>query len=203
VSAIPIALNGEKVRALVIGAGSVGTRKVLALLDAGAQVRVVAPEVSAQISSAEAAQRDRLIVRREAYGPSALSDETLVIAATGSREVNSRVAADARARGRLVNVVDSPEDGDFHSMALHRSGELTIAVSTGGVPSAAARIRDTLAARFDARYERALAALRRLRVKLRTDDGKPWERGAAELIGEDFCESVENGSLPDKVATWR
>lgn len=200
-SALPIALHGEKVRALVIGGGSVGTRKALAFLEAGAHVRVVAPEISAQLAKAEGG--DRLVVRREQYGPDALSDETVVIAATSSREVNSRVAADARARGRLVNVVDSPEDGDFHGMALHRSGDLTIAVSTGGVPSAAARIRDALATRFDSRYERALTALRRLRQKLRAGDGDTWDRAATELIGEDFCRSVESGSLPDKVGAWR
>lgn len=200
-SALPIALHGEKVRALVIGGGSVGTRKALALLEAGAHVRVIAPEISAQLAKAEGG--DRLVVRREQYGPDALSDETVVIAATSSREVNSRVAADARARGRLVNVVDSPEDGDFHGMALHRSGDLTIAVSTGGVPSAAARIRDALATRFDSRYERALTALRRLRQKLRAGDGDTWDRAATELIGEDFCRSVESGSLPDKVGAWR
>ncbi len=200
-STLPIALHGEKVRALVVGAGDVGTRKAMALLDAGAQVRVVAPEVSAQL--AEAAAGNRLVLRRESYGPHALSDETLVFAATSSREVNSRVAADARARGRLVNVVDSPEEGDFHSMALHRSGDLTIAVSTAGVPTAAARIRDTLATQFDARYERALSALRELRRKLRSAEGDPWKRATVELMGNDFCESVESGSLPDKVAAWR
>jgi siroheme synthase-like protein len=201
VSTLPIALNGENVRALVIGGGAVGTRKVLALLDAGARVRVVAPEVSAQIANAEAG--NRLVIRREVYGPDALSDETVVIAATGSREVNSRVAADARARGRLVNVADSPEEGDFHTMAVHRSGDLTIAVSTGGVPAAAARIRDALATRFDTRYERALSGLRQLRFRLRAGEDKAWDRANTELIGQDFCQSVENGSLPDKVAAWR
>jgi siroheme synthase-like protein len=200
VSALPIALHAKNVRALVIGGGDVATRKALALLEAGAQVRVVAPEVSAQL--AKAAAGNRIVVRREPYGPDALSDETLVFAATDSREVNSRVAADARARGRLVNVVDSPEEGDFHSMALHRSGELTVAVSTGGVPTAAVRIRDSLATRFDARYERALSALRRLRVKLVAGDGDAWKRATTELIGPDFCESVESGSLPEKVAAW-
>lgn len=200
-SALPIALNGERVRALVVGGGSVGTRKALALLEAGAHVRVVAPEVSAQLANAEST--NRLMVRREAYGPEVFSDETVVIAATSSREVNSRVAADARSRGKLVNVVDSPEEGDFQSMALHRSGDLTVAVSTGGVPGAAARIRDALAGRFDARYERALSTLRRLRMQLRAGGDDAWERAATELIGSDFCESVEDGSLPDKVAAWR
>lgn len=200
-SAFPIALNGPRVRALVVGGGSVGTRKALALLEAGASVRVVAPEVSAALTRVEA--ENRLAVLRAAYGPDVLGDATLVIAATSSRDVNSLVAADARARGMLVNVADAPDEGDFHSMAVHRRGDLTIAVSTGGVPGAAARIRDTLARRFDERYESALAALHRMRSRLRAGDGNAWQRAADELIGEDFCESVEAGDIPGKVAAWR
>ena len=200
-SAYPIALNGDRVRALVVGGGSVATRKALALLEAGADVRVIAPEISAELAKVEA--ENRLSVLRAPYGPDALGDATVVIAATSSRDVNSLVAADARERGKLVNVADAPEEGDFHSMAVHRSGDLTIAVSTGGVPGAAARIRDSLAARFDGRYERALSALHTMRSRLRAADGGAWHRAAAEIIDEDFCKSVEKDSLPEKVAAWR
>ena len=200
-SAYPIALNGQRLRALVVGGGVVGTRKALALLEAGADVRVVAPEVSAELARVEA--QNRLAVLRAPYGPDVLGDATLVIAATSSRDVNSTVAADARERGKLVNVADAPEDGDFHSMAVHRSGDLTIAVSTGGVPGAAARIRDSLATRFDARYEQALSALHRMRTRLRAADTEAWNRAASDLVGKDFCDVVETGTLPEKVAAWR
>lgn len=200
-SGYPIALNGQRLRALVVGGGVVGTRKALALLDAGADVRVVAPEISPELARVEA--QNRLAILRAPYGPDALGDATVVIAATSSRDVNSTVAADARERGKLVNVADAPEEGDFHSMAVHRSGDLTIAVSTGGVPGAAARIRDSLAARFDARYEHALSALHRMRTRLRAADTDAWERAASDLVGEDFCDAVESGSLPEKVAAWR
>lgn len=200
-SAYPIALNGGRLRALVVGGGAVGTRKALALLDAGADVRVVAPEISAELAKVEA--ENRLAVLRAPYGPDALGDATVVIAATGSRDVNSTVAADARERGKLVNVADAPDEGDFHSMAVHRSGDLTIAVSTGGVPGAAARIRDSLAARFDERYEQALSALHKMRTRLRAADTGAWDRAASDLVGKDFCDVVEAGSLPEKVAAWR
>jgi len=201
VSAFPIALNGPRVRALVVGGGAVGTRKALALLEAGAQVRVIAKVITAQLESAKAG--NRLVVTLAPYTSDALADSTVVIAATSSREVNSRVAADARERGKLVNIVDSPEDGDFHNMAIHRSGDLTIAVSTGGVPGAATRIRDTFATRFDERYELALTALRGLRQRLLGARNDTWERAADNLVADDFCDSVENGTLPEKVAAWR
>lgn len=200
-SALPISLNAERVRALVVGGGAVGTRKVLALLEAGAHVRVVSPELTDEIAHAGA--ENRLEIELQPYTAESIGDATLVIAATGSRDVNSRIAADARALGKLVNVVDAPEDSDFHSMAVHRSGDLTVAVSTGGVPGAARRIRDALSVRFDTRYDRALAALRRLRAQLRAEGGDSWDRAAKELIAEDFCASVEKGSLPERVAAWR
>ena len=200
-SAFPIALNAQRVRALVVGAGAVGTRKALALLEAGANVRVVAPEVSPRLTEVEA--ENRIAVLRAPYAPDVLGDATIVIAATSSRDVNSLIAADARERGKLVNVTDAPDEGDFHTMAVHRAGDLTIAVSTGGVPTAAARIRDALARRFDQRYGLALSALHQMRSRLREADSDAWVRAAADLIDEDFCESVEKGTVPDEVSAWR
>jgi siroheme synthase-like protein len=201
VSDFPIALHGERLTAVVIGGGSVGTRKALALAEAGAQVRVVSPEVTAELGEAERTRR--LSILRESYRPEQLGDATLVIAATDSREVNAQIAADAQSRGKLVNITDFPDEGNFHTMALHRSGDVTIAVSAGGVPGAAARIRDAIAERFDARYGRAVSALRGLRSRLISGGDERWRDAAPKLLADDFCSSVEDGSFTEKVDTWR
>jgi siroheme synthase-like protein len=201
VSDFPIALDGERLSAVVIGGGSVGTRKALALVEAGAQVRVVSPEVTPELFEAERTRR--LSVVRESYRASQLGEATLVIAATDSREVNAQVAVDAHSRGKLVNITDFPDEGNFHTMALHRSGDVTIAVSAGGVPGAAARIRDAIAERFDARYGRAVSALRGLRSRLIAGGDERWSDAAPKLLAEDFCASVEDGSFTEKVDTWR
>ena len=200
-SDFPIALHGERVTALVIGGGSVGTRKALALAGAGAQVRVVSPLVTPELE--EAARLHQIILVREAYRREHLAGATLVIAATDSREVNAQIAIDANARGMLVNISDYPDEGNFHTMALHRSGEVTIAVSSGGVPGAAARIRDAIAQRFDARYDRAVSALRGLRTRLIERGEDRWRDAAPKLVGDDFCSSVEDGSFTEKVNAWR
>jgi siroheme synthase-like protein len=200
VSDFPIALHGERITAVVIGGGSVGTRKALALLEAGARVDVVSPTVTSELE--EAARHQRVTLVRESYRPSQLDSATLVVAATDSRETNAEVAADAQARGKLINITDFPDEGNFHTMALHRSGDVTIAVSAGGVPGAAARIRDAIAERFDGRYERAVSALRGLRSKLIASGGDRWRAAAPELIGDDFCTSVEDGSLSEKLDSW-
>ena len=102
------------------------------------------------------------------------------------------VTADAHAAARLVNVADAPEEGSFATMATHRSGALVFGVSAGGVPGAAARIRDAIASRFDARYARALAALSRCAERSWTRGaGTEWRARAAEVIDDDFCERVE------------
>jgi siroheme synthase-like protein len=201
VSDFPIALHAERVSAVVVGGGSVGTRKALALADAGASVQVVSPIASPALEEAERLRR--ITILREPYHAGHLDRATLVVAATDSREVNAQIAADANSRGKLVNITDYPDEGNFHTMALHRSGDVTIAVSSGGVPGAAARIRDAIAERFDGRYERAVFALRSLRSRLIADGDDRWRAAAPKLIGDDFCSSVEDGSITEKVDSWR
>ena len=200
-SDFPIALHGERITAVVIGGGAVGTRKALALVEAGAQVRVVAPLVTPELDAAERARE--LTIVRESYGVEHLGRSMLVVAATDSREANAQIAVDAHAAGKLVNITDYADEGNFHTMAIHRSGDVTIAVSAGGVPGAAARIRDAIAERFDGRYERAVSALRGLRSRLLASGDKEWRAAAPKLISDDFCSSVEDGSFAGKVESWR
>ena len=200
-SDFPIALHGKRLTAIVVGGGAVGTRKALALVEAGARVRVVSLDVTPELAEAERARR--LSIARDSYRAGQLDDATLVIAATDSREGNAQIAVDARSRGKLVNITDFPDEGNFHTMALHRSGDITIAVSAGGVPGAAARIRDAIAERFDARYGRAVSALRGLRSRLIAGGDERWRDAAPKLVADDFCSSVEDGSFTEKVDTWR
>jgi precorrin-2 dehydrogenase / sirohydrochlorin ferrochelatase len=134
---------------VVIGAGTVGTRKALSLHEAGAFVRVIAPNVSpALVETAQAS--DRLHVESREYGGAIdLSDAELVFAATDSDDVNAAIARDARKLHRLVNVVSKGTDGSFISMATHRAGRITVGVSAGGVPAAAMEIRDAIAGHFE------------------------------------------------------
>ena len=200
-SDFPIALHGERLTAVVVGGGAVGTRKAQALVEAGAQVRVVSPDVTPELEAAERARE--LTIVRETYEPEHLGRSILVVAATDSRDVNAQIAVDAHSSGKLVNITDYPDEGNFHTMAIHRSGDVTIAVSSGGVPGAAARIRDAIAERFDGRYERAVSALRGLRSRLLASGAEEWRNAAPKLVGDDFCSSVEDGSFADKVDSWR
>jgi siroheme synthase-like protein len=202
VSGFPILVEGSAIRALIVGAGSVASRKAAVLLEAGAHVRVVAPAVGDPMRAIVNAGRVELAQRRYVKGD--IADAQLVVAATDDRAVNAEVAGDARAAGRLVNVADVPTDGSFSTMATHRAGALVIGVSAGGVPGAAARVRDAIAARFDSRYSRALAELTAVRrALLDQGEGDTWRARAADLLDDGFCEAVERGSVETQVAAWR
>ena len=201
-SAYPLMLDGARLEALVVGGGAVATRKVRGLLDAGARVRVVAPEVSDDLAALEGAGQG-LTVERRAYATGDAGRAQLVIAATDRREVNALVAADALALGRLVNVADAPEEGNCTTAATHRAGELTVAVTAGGVPAAAARVRDLVATRLDARYAEALERLAVLRRRVLAERGSAaWRAVVDDVVGEDFCPAVESGVVLERVAAW-
>jgi precorrin-2 dehydrogenase/sirohydrochlorin ferrochelatase len=136
----------------VIGGGKVGTRKALALLDAGAYVKVIAPHLSDELRDAAASGNRLHLEKREYIGADDITEFEVVYAATDSDDLNASIAADAIELHKLVNVASDGSAGNFTSMAIHRAGQLTIGVSAGGVPAAAARIRDEMAERFDGRY---------------------------------------------------
>lgn len=201
-SGIPILVEASSVRVLIVGGGVVAARKARALSDAGARVRVVAPACGDEMRALAADGRVELVER--VYEPADATDAELVVAATNDRAVNATVAEHARAAHRLVNVADAPEEGSFATMATHRSGGLVIGVSAGGVPGAAARIRDAIASRFDSRYARALAELAALRRTLvDRGDGPTWRALSSGVLDAEFCQSVERDGLHDQVAPWQ
>ena len=196
-------LRAERLSALVVGGGSVAARRAGALAECGARVRVVAPEVCEELSRL-AERTGSLSVERRRYESSDVGDATLVVAATDDRAVNARVAEDARAAHRLVNVADAPDEGNCVMAAAHRAGDLVIGVVAGGVPGAAARVRDAIAARFDDRYASAVRLLGDLRRRL-LDAGSrdQWQRASSELVGADFCDAVETGEQAGRIERWR
>jgi siroheme synthase-like protein len=202
VSGLPVLVEGSALTVLVVGGGLVAVRKASAFAAAGATVRVVARHASAEMK--ELARSERITLVERDYAPEDIGDATLVIAATNDRSVNAAISADARAARRLVNVADAPDEGSFATMATHRAGSLVIGVSAGGVPGAAARVRDALAARFDQRYAGALADLVTLRRSmLASGQSARWRSLSSEVIDTRFCEAVEDGALDERVSSWR
>jgi precorrin-2 dehydrogenase / sirohydrochlorin ferrochelatase len=155
-----IDLNGRSV--LVVGGGRVGLDKVFGLLECGADVTVVAPEMLPELAALP------VQLGRRRYRSSDLAGRYLVVAATSDTALNRRVFADAEDRRLLCNVVDVPELCSFILPAVHRRDPITVAVSTGGAsPALAQRLRDDIAGLVEARHA-ALA------VRLR--EQRPWAK---------------------------
>lgn len=160
---IVLALRGR--RAVVVGGGAVAERKVRGLLDAQADVVVIAPALSPALAGL--ADRGELVWERRAFAAGDAAGALLVFAATDDPAVNAAVVADARRHGALVDDATDAERGDFRTPAVHRSGPLTVSVDSAGLaPSFTARIRDELALAFDARYARAAATLGAVRRRV-------------------------------------
>jgi uroporphyrin-III C-methyltransferase/precorrin-2 dehydrogenase/sirohydrochlorin ferrochelatase len=162
-------------RVLVVGAGTVGTRKIEALLAAGARVTVVATEFSPAVED-HAALGD-LTVLLGTFHPDQMREAELVFVATPDRALNRRVSAEARRRRIPVNVADSPEECTILLPAVIRGEEFTAAISTGGRhPGAAKALREFLeehGAEISVRLERG-----RRRKRIAARPGKVYIVGA-------------------------
>lgn len=147
----PISLNLEGQTCLVVGGGEVALRKVHGLLECGAVVRVVSPEVRPEILSLQAEGLVELQVR--AFKKEDVEGCALVFAATNDAQINKEVYEACRDRRILVNVVDDPEHCLFIVPSTLRRGHLTISVCTEGCsPLLARRIRLQLEELFGAEY---------------------------------------------------
>jgi precorrin-2 dehydrogenase/sirohydrochlorin ferrochelatase len=160
VSATPLVVDLEGQRVVCVGAGPVAAAKALPLLDAGADLVLVAPEACLELRTAG------LIWHQRAYEPGDLDEAILAIAATGSTRVNGQVARDAAARRILCVRTDGGGTAAFP--AVVRRGPLLLAVSTSGqAPALARRVRE----RLEEEYGREWGELATLLGELRTAQG--------------------------------
>lgn len=152
---------------VVVGGGAVASRKVEALLESGARVRVVSPAITLGLRKLVDDRRVEWQAREYAAGDAV--GARLAFAATDRPEVNQLVAAEARAAGVWVNIADGSDEGDFRVPATLRRGELTVAIATGGsAPGYARRLREWLETVIGPEYGEALALYARARAAILT-----------------------------------
>ncbi|WP_424682376.1 siroheme synthase CysG [Frateuria sp. YIM B11624] len=147
---------------LVVGGGAVAERKVAALLDAGAQVTVNAPQLTPMLRGW--VEQGRIAHRPEAFRESWLDRIWLVVAATSDRATNALIAELAGLRRLFVNVVDDAQLSTFHVPAVIDRALLTIAISSGGQAPMLARL---LRERLETLLDHSLGALAALAARLR------------------------------------
>lgn len=204
----PVNLILEGRRCLVVGGGRVAARKAEGLLACGAMVHLVSLQVGEEVRGlaagpngsgvgtgvegppAQLSQEARLSWVERAYRPEDLTGCCLVIAATDDQGANRAVATDAEGAGVWVNVADDPEACMFTLPAVHRSGPVMVAVSTGGrSPAMAGWLRSRLAREVGPEYG-VLAGLLseardRLRSAGRSTEGLDWQIALdSDMLGD-------------------
>jgi precorrin-2 dehydrogenase/sirohydrochlorin ferrochelatase len=139
-------------RCLVVGAGRVAEEKIEGLLQAGADVIVVAPQATPRVRKLRRQERIQWAPRR--FDSKGFEGVFLGVAATSSADLHRQIYEGAQLRGVLCNVVDDPPNCDFYYGSVVRRGALQIAISTEGKsPALAQRIRKQLEQRFGKEYE--------------------------------------------------
>ena len=197
----PVFLRLAGRRCVVIGGGTIATRKVESLLIAGACVAVISPSLTGDLAARAARGEIEHVAR--AYRPGDLAGAMLAYAATDDETVHAAVACEAEAAGVLLNVVDRPQRCTFIAPSILRRGDLTVAVSTsGGSPALARRVREDLERSLGPEYERALDVLARLRrhLQTRTMSSAERQRILTGLVGSDLLDRLR---APDADAVDR
>ncbi|MDM5078070.1 siroheme synthase CysG [Aeromonas media] len=183
---LPIFCRLDNKPVLLVGGGEVAERKARLLLDAGAQLTVVAPELDPELAALADAGTIEWLAGE--FAPAQLAGKWLVVAATDRREVNALVYQSANQARIFANVVDDPKRSSFIMPSIIDRSPLMVAISSGGkAPVLARLLREKLEALLPQHLGAvaAFAGSLRERVKARFasmgERRRFWER----LLGAD------------------
>ena len=194
---LPVCLQLRNAPVVLVGAGTVATRKARLLLRAGADLTVVAPRISAELEALLGQYGGNW--QASEYRETDLHGRQLVVAATPHQSVNQQVHADARALNLPVNVVDSPELCSFIFPSIVDRDPLLIAISSSGrSPVLARQLRRKIEAMIPGAYGRLAEFAGRFReqVKSAIPSDTPrrlfWEQALEGTIAEQVLGGREN-----------
>jgi siroheme synthase-like protein len=183
-------------RCVVVGAGRIAERKIDALLAAGADVHVVAPELDERVR----AWRDehRITVAERAFEPSDLDDAWLATAATDEPAVNHAVFEAGTARRVWVNSADDPDNCSFTLMSVIRRGDLVVTVGTGGrSPALAAWLKERITAELGPEYETLVELLSEAREAMRADGRSTEDADWKRALDSGMLDLIRAGRVAD------
>jgi uroporphyrin-III C-methyltransferase/precorrin-2 dehydrogenase/sirohydrochlorin ferrochelatase len=184
---LPINIRLRDRTVVLVGAGTVAARKAKFLLDAGARLRVIAPERSEQFAAVTS--EGEVSWEPRAYRAGDLSDAVLAIAATPDAAVNEAVHNEAMAARIPVNVVDQPSLCSFIFPAIVDRSPLTVAISSGGASPVLAR---SVRSRIEAMLPAATADIARF-ARLHRDRVRQTTQGESER--RRLWESIIDGPI--------
>ena len=192
---LPVCLQLRDAPVVLVGAGTVATRKARLLLRAGANLNVVAPEITPELQQLLAEYGGNW--QASEYRESDLHGRRLVVAATPDRQVNEQVHADATALNLPVNVVDSPDLCTFIFPSIVDRDPLIIAISSSGKsPVLARQLRRKIEAMVPAAYGRLAEFAGRFRDRVKAAIPEETPRRL-------FWEQVMEGTVAEQVMGGR
>lgn len=175
----PLIVDIENMQFLIVGGGRTAARKLGTLRMFDAEVTVIAQETDIR-------EENGVRVIQKAFEESDLAGMDFVIAATGSKETDIKIAALCKAEGIPVNATGDAEAGDFHLPATVKDGPLVVAVSTSGTsPAYARRLRQDIENMLPPQIGEILERLGSYRGEMQRRIGTQPARQAAyeEILG--------------------
>ena len=184
----PIFLNISGKRCVVIGGGQVALRKVRTLLEHGASVQVISPDLCSELN--QLAEKGEIHILNRDYRAGDLKDAFVAIVATDNTRTNIEVVEEAQRTGVLANVVDDAESSDFIVPSYMRRGDVTIAISTAGrSPALARKIRTRLEKELGEEYASLALLINEVRAEVKKQgievNGDAWQEALdLDLLGD-------------------
>jgi siroheme synthase-like protein len=202
ITGYPVNLVVQGRRCVVVGAGRIAARKIAALLEAGADVHVVAPDASPEVRGW--ADTGRLELAERTFEPADLDGAWLATTATGDPGVDHAVFTAAEDRKVWVNSADDPENCSFTLMSVVRSGDLVVTIGTGGrSPAMASWIKARFEAELGPEYATLLDILSEAREQLRASGRSSEDADWRTALDSGMLESIRAGRVDEAKETLR
>ncbi|MFO7839406.1 MAG: bifunctional precorrin-2 dehydrogenase/sirohydrochlorin ferrochelatase [Desulfosalsimonadaceae bacterium] len=189
----PVNLNIRGRKCLVVGGGGVASRKAYSLLECGARVTLVSPELNRNLE--DLPEHHDVTLLKRPYQSGDLEGHFLVIGATNDMDLNRRISADAESCGMLCNIADVPDACNFILPSVVRQGNLVLAISTSGKsPAFAKHLRKSLQDAYGPEYDRFLRLMGGIRKRLLEEKHAPEAHKPLfeQLIESDLLQLIRN-----------
>ena len=191
---VNLVLTGR--RCVVVGGGRIAARKIEALLDAGADVTVIAVEPGPEVAAW--ADAGRLTVAARAFEAVDLDRAWLATTATGDPAVDRAVFTAGEERGIWVNSADDPENCSFTLMSVVRQGDLVVTVGTGGrSPALATWLRRRFTAELGPEYATLLEILSEAREEVRAGGRSSEEPDWQQALDSGMLDLIRAGRIEE------
>ena len=188
----PVFLDLKGRLCVVIGGGEVAERKVQTLLESGAVVTIISPQVTPRIRTL--ADGGELQLQPREYADGDLAGVFLAIAATDQAHVNRAIVVEAAREKVVLNVVDEPSLCTFIAPSIVNRGEVTVAISTSGTsPALARKLRESLEKSDLLDYSELVGTLSSARKEIRRLGRDVHQDKWQESISNDLLDLVRAG----------